>query len=216
MGMMKENDIKLTLSPDAATHLEFERVPLRFEYGTYREVFAQKNNKTLGQTLDHHRYARIAKQVLPEYASSMGIPLGNFLLELKRKGDESYRRFLNKYGDLTYSTFAIADEAYLNTKGVYAYYVSNELKYIGRCRDSMKKRLNQGYGKIHPKNCYIDGQATNCHLNAKITQAGDGVSLWLCQIESDQEIEMIEPQLIRRYSPPWNIQRLPGLRELSP
>jgi hypothetical protein len=34
----------------------------------------------------------------------------------------------------------------------------------------MKKRISQGYGKISPKNCYLDGLATNCHLNALITE----------------------------------------------
>jgi len=135
------------------------------------------------------------------------MPLGTFLYQLKRNGDDGYRRFLNRYGDLTYSTFAIALEDGVNLKGVYAYWVNEELKYIGRCRDSMRKRINQGYGKIHPKNCYLDGQATNCHLNALITQVRDDVSLWFCTITSDEDIEKTELQLLRRYSPPWNIQR---------
>ncbi len=207
VGAMKDGDAKRVLSADAVTHFEFERVPLRFDGGAHSDVFAEKNNKTLEQTLVHRRYARLARLVLPKYASCLARPLGKFLCELKCNGDDGYLRFLNKYGDLTYSTFAIAHEGSLGAKGVYAYWVDEELKYIGRCRDSMRKRVNQGHGKIHPKNCYLDGQATNCHLNALITQARNSVSLWLCAIASDEEIERTELQLLRRYSPPWNIQR---------
>ena len=198
---------KRTLSIDATTHLEFVRVPLRFEGGTYVDAFAQKNNKTLRETLDHQRYAGVAKAVLPKYAPSLAMPLGSFLIDLKRKGDATYCLFLNRYGDLTYSTFALADGTYLNAKGIYAYYAGSELKYIGRCRDTMRKRVNQGYGKIHPKNCFIDGQATNCHLNALITQSREDISLWFCPIPSVEKIETTEVLLLRRYSPPWNIQQ---------
>ena len=204
---MEDGDAKCVLSTDAAAQFEFTCIPLQLEGGTHSDVFAKKNNKTLEQTLAHRRYARLADLVLPKYASCLAMPLGIFLYELKRNGDDGYRRFLNKYGDLTYSTFAIAHEGSSSAKGVYAYFVNEELKYIGRCRDSMKKRVNQGYGKIHPKNCYLDGQATNCHLNALITQARNSVSLWLYAIASDEEIEKTELQLLRRYSPPWNIQR---------
>lgn len=204
---MKSGDNKLVLSPDAATHLEFGRLSLRFEGSTYSDAFAQKNNKTLEQTLAHRRYAHLADDFRPHYPSSLAMRLGAFLYALKRDSDESYRRFLNRYGDLTYSTFAIAPEASSNTKGVYAYFVGDDLKYIGRCKDSMRKRVNQGYGKIHPKNCYLDGQATNCRLNALITQTRDDVSLWLCPFTADQEIEAMERQLLRQYCPPWNIQR---------
>jgi hypothetical protein len=196
------------LSIDAKTHLEFAGVPLRFEGGTYSDVFAQKNNKTLGETLQHQRYAGLTKRILPKYASSLARPLGIFLSELKRSGDSCYQRFLNPYGDLTYSTFSLANGIHVNAKCIYAYYVGSELKYIGRCRDFLKSRVNTGYEKIHPKNCYIDGQATNCRLNALITQSRGEVGLWLCPIGSDDEIAMTEVLLFRRYIPEWNIQKL--------
>jgi hypothetical protein len=103
--------------------------------------------------------------------------------------------------------FFITDQTVLQSKGVYAYLLGDELKYIGRCKDSMKKRIDQGYGKIHPKNCYLDGQATNCHLNSRITEVKDNVTLWLYQMESPSEIESMERALIRSCHPPWNIQR---------
>jgi hypothetical protein len=81
---------------------------------------------------------------------------------------------------------------------VYAYYIGGELKYIGRCRDSMNKWVNHGYGRIHPKNCYLDGQATNCLLNALITEVRD-------EVESNDRIDLLEVSLLQSYRPPWNM-----------
>jgi len=62
---MKDGDAKRELSAGAATHFEFVRVPLWFNGGTHSDVFAQKSNKTLEQTLAHRRYAGLAHLVLP-------------------------------------------------------------------------------------------------------------------------------------------------------
>lgn len=185
----------------------FSRVPLEFEGMPYQDVFGLKNNKTVAETLDHRRYANFRTDVVAKYPYDLAKPLGSFLLELKRKQDMFYKQFLNKYGDLTYSTFKIAASPFLDSKGIYAYMVGDEVKYIGRCKDNMRKRVNQGYGKIHPKNCYLDGQATNCHLNAKIAAERSAVTLWLHEMESAQEIESLEREIIREVNPSWNIQR---------
>ncbi len=192
---------------DRENEYEFFRVALVFEGSSYRDIFIHKNNKTVAQTLEHRCYAKFKEEVIERYSNSLEKPLGEFLKDLKNSGDSFYKRFLNKYGDLTYSIFKIADTAYLESKGVYAYIAGDELKYIGRCKDSMKKRVNQGYGKIHPKNCYLDGQATNCHLNARITAEKNEVTLWLHEMESEVAIESLERELIHAYNPPWNIQR---------
>jgi hypothetical protein len=184
----------------------FIGVPMVFEDGVVTEPFQTKNNKTLLETLKHRRYARLYDDVVKAYPDALQEPLGTFLLRSKRRGDDLYRRFLNKYGDDRYSEFKIVDQKILNKRGVYAYTIETDLKYIGRCRDSMRKRVNQGYGKIHPKNCYIDGQATNCHLNALITAEKERVRLWFCELGL-AEIVPAEKALISEYRPPWNIQR---------
>lgn len=191
----------------AGKKLRFEHVPLEFEDEKYTDVFSAKNNKSLGETLDHYRYRKLKPIVLPKYESFLDVPLGEFLAALKHKNDKNYCAFLNKYGDLIYSQFWIANSAIGNQAGVYAYYLGNVLQYIGRCTDSLEKRVNQGYGKIHPKNCYLDGQATNCRLNAETTEARDGISLWFSPHDSVSDIEALEKQLIGRYKPRWNIQR---------
>lgn len=186
---------------------DFVHVPLSFTQERYVNVFAEKNNKTLAETLKHSRYAKFEPVVLERYADYLNQPLGQFLLEVKQLGDTFYRSFLNKYGDLEYSNFSISDAEFFQLRGIYAYHDGYNLKYIGRCLDQMKKRINQGYGKIHPKNCYLDGQATNCHLNSKITSHKGAVSLWLCKMDDLDGIKEIEGRLIQENDPPWNLRR---------
>lgn len=185
--------------------LLFEPVNLYFEDGLVENVFAGKNNKTVEDTLTHRRYVKLGEEIIKKYPHYLTWKLGEFILYLKSNDDKLYLKFLNKYGDGVYSRFLIKEEKYLDKKGVYIYTVSDQLHYIGRCRDSFRKRINQGYGKIHPKNCYIDGQATNCRLNALITERRQEVRFFVHVMESNTEIEAIEKSLIALYNPCWNI-----------
>ena len=185
---------------------DFVKIPLKFVNDRHVDVFARKNDKTLRDTLDHSRYTSLSEKCMADYHRCMDCPLGKFLLRLKRCGDSYYTRFLNRYGDRVYSTFSIANQFTTDARGVYAYCAGDQLKYIGRSKDSIRKRVNQGYGKIHPKNCYRDGQATNCHINACITAEASEVSLWLCELDNANKIEELERELIRQYLPPWNMQ----------
>jgi hypothetical protein len=185
--------------------LLFEPVNLYFEDGYFENVFAEKNNKTVKDTLAHRRYVKLGEEIVKKYPQHLTWNLGAFILYLKSSDNKLYLKFLNKYGDGVYSRFFIKDEKYLDKKGVYIYTLSDQLQYVGRCRDSFRKRINQGYGKIHPKNCYLDGQATNCHLNALITERRQEIRFFVHVAENNAEIEEIEKSLIALYSPPWNI-----------
>lgn len=197
-----ENEMVLTLGSEK---IQFKKVELKFKDGYFQNVFADKNNKTLSETIEHHRYSNLSNIVLENYSEFLDCGLGEFLSILKKKNDENYRLFLNRYGDLEYSNFMIDDKSVLDKKGLYIYTVDDKVKYIGRCLDNFQKRINQGYGKIHPKNCYKDGQATNCHLNSKITENKYGVKLFVCFLDDNNEIIQIENDLIYRYSPDWDI-----------
>ena len=185
---------------------DFSKVKLEFIGVPYQDVFGRKNNKTVAETLQHRRYRKFSEKVERCYRDILDEPLGMALLRLKRSGDPFYRAFLNRYGDLQYATFRLASPEFESVTGVYAYFEGETLRYIGRCRDSMKKRVTQGYGKIYPKNCYLDGQATNCHLNAKITKVSRDIVLRLCVVENSSEITYVETSLIRKHNPAWNIQ----------
>ena len=93
------------------------------------------------------------------------------------------------------------------TPGVYAVTERDQVKYVGIAKASLYTRWGRGgYSVIDPRNCYVGGQSTNCHLNHLIGDAlGDGRSLDLW-IHMDPEPRPIELTLIRALRPPWNLQ----------
>ena len=179
-------------------------IPLKFETQIYTNIFKDKNNTTLKETIESPRYKSLNNTVLQNYYQELDTSLGDFLIKLKNKNDSFYKKFLNKYGDLEYSAFYLADKDHYNLKGVYFYYLNNELKYIGRCRDNMKKRVNAGYGRISPKKCFIDGQSTNCKVNSLITKNKSSIVLKLISLDDILEIEKLESRLILECEPEWN------------
>lgn len=187
--------------------LKLVKISLVFSNEEYSNLFGLKNNKTLEETIVHKKYQKFASVIQEYYPNFLSQKLGSFLLKLKQDGDRFYLNFLNKYGDLKYCRFALANKSDEQLKGVYFYFEDDRLKYIGRCRDNMKNRINNGYGSVSPKNCYIDGQATNCHLNARISNSSKDITLWIYSMEDNSEIESLEKSLITQYQPQWNIQK---------
>src|SRR5262249_9577473 len=115
---------------------------------------------------------------------------------------------LNPYGDGVYCRFLIND--FLDFRGLYSFALNTEIKYIGKVQGStFAKRINQGYGRIDPKNCYLDGQATNCHLNNLINQCADGIEFYICPLDDEEKIDRFEKILIRNLNPEWNIALKP-------
>jgi len=182
-------------------------ISLTFEDEIYTDVFKDKNNKSLQETLLSSRYLKFKTYTEENYSQYISMMLGEFLYMLKSSNDIFYKEFLNDYGDLAYSRFMLSDSSQYSLKGVYFYYVNNELKYIGRCRDSMQKRVNSGYGNISPKNCYIDGQSTNCKVNALVTQNRESVVLKIYPMDDVKEIEELESRFIDELMPEWNSRR---------
>ena len=131
--------------------------------------------------------------------------IGSFLAFCKANNDFFYKCFLNPYGDNQFCKFAIDTKELLNEKGLYIYKYGDEILYIGRCKDSFRKRINQGYGCIHPKNCYRDGQSTNCHINSLINRLGAEIELYVAVLKDDAAIETNERILIKAFNPCWNI-----------
>ncbi|WP_442794424.1 hypothetical protein [Pelobium manganitolerans] len=184
---------------------EFKIIPLTFIAKDISSVFYYKNNKTLEQTFSHRRYSRLKLAFTDIYNAHLDRKLGDFLKFLKEATDDNYLRFLNKYGDNKFCEFKIG--THLTDKGIYCYIKNDEIKYIGRCTDNFKKRINEGYGKIHPKNCFIDGQATNCHLNSLINTTVDvKFGVYLMTDKSTEEIKKLEKLILSANKYEWNIQ----------
>jgi len=215
VGQSRRSRLAMPLSspPDVSTislklgagRFEFVSVQLLFDPGNISNVFRFKNNKTVGETLEHPRYEHLGETFTND-VRPLDRPLGEFLHELKLKGSLFYKVFLNPYGDEVYCSFKIADPSVVQSRGVYIYAVEDRIRYVGRCLDNFGKRINQGYGRIHPKNCYLDGQSTNCRLNSLIAKHRDVVRFYVCILDDVSEIKLLESEILKSLSPEWNMQ----------
>ena len=191
-------------------NLSFQQIDLVFHAGLKTDVFRQYQAKTLAETLGKKRYQHLVKYFETQDSETLNTALGEFLYGLKASGNDSYTTFLNRFGDETYCSFSISDPLD-SKKGLYCYALKGmepfetRIQYVGRSHDPFKKRVNNGYGNISPKNCYLDGQATNCHLNSILVQHQSDVAFFVCPLDNRDEIDDLEKALIRKLKPDWNI-----------
>lgn len=184
--------------------LDFVPIKLYLLETGLENVFRKKNNKTVLETVKQPRYKKLYEDIIKKYPYSLNEPLGEFLYNLKTLGDNFYSMFLNQYGDETFSKFRI--KSHLDEIGIYIFVLNSEIVYVGKTINSLENRINYGYGNISPKNCYLDGQSTNCHLNAFITKNWFSISLFFYKMNVPEEIKRIEKKLIQKHKPAWNTQ----------
>jgi hypothetical protein len=190
--------------------LRFKKSDLKFSDGKYINIFSKKNNKTLAETIRSKRYSFLKEVAEEKYNNYLDYGLGVFLLELKNRQDEFYKKFLNKYGDEIYIKFEL-EPAENNCNGLYIFCKNKELKYVGKTTDSIINRVNNGYGNISPKNCFLDGQSTNCHINSLIAKDYRYISFYYLAMKGERQINDLEADLISKYDPAWNILLKNGL-----
>ena len=105
------------------------------------------------------------------------------------------------YWNLDFWTFKIKAPEH---SGIYAFYVGNELKYVGSAI-SLSKRL-KWYQKISLSAIKRNGQPTNCHINNEIYKAiiaGEEVTVYIHKTDKFKEAER---RLRWLYKPEWNRQ----------
>jgi hypothetical protein len=181
----------------------FDRLPLVFEAGRLTDLFAQRNNKTVGETIASRRYEDLAGLIRQHYATALHEPVGAFLLGRKRAGDPLYRRFLHAYGDGVYCRFATPPGPLAMQQGVYCFCLAGQIVYVGRSRDPFARRINQTYGSIQPKDCYLGGPVTRCRLNSLIAAAGVA-ACFVCPLGEARVMAYWERRLISFLRPAWN------------
>lgn len=111
----------------------------------------------------------------------------------------------NRYGAGPFCRFGLHTSQGL--EGVYALFVEQTLCYIGECTDLARRFSPAGYGYISARNCYDDGQATNCKINTNVLTAaksGQAVTVWFHRT-SDRK--SLESRLISELKPAWNAAR---------
>lgn len=118
----------------------------------------------------------------------------------KHYQDERAKKYtLHKYGNQLFCKFKMSEK--INKKGIYIFVFDNEVKYLGECIN-LYSRINNGYGNISPRNCYVGGQMTNCKINGIInTSKNKGIDISLFYHETDIkdfERKQLETKLINK------------------
>ena len=179
----------------AKKEIEFEKIQINILQKNIFTIYYCKNNKTLEETLNHKKYFRLKENISVKHYVHLKKQLGDFLKALKESGDEDYLKFLNELGDKLFCEFKINER--LNDKGIYCFLIDKEIKYIGRCIDNFGKRINQGYGKIYPKNCFIDGQITNCKINSTVNSLKNVTfGIYIMNDKTTDEIKNLEKEIL--------------------
>lgn len=105
---------------------------------------------------------------------------------------------LKEYGELKFCTFKIIKS--IPQSCVYALYVDDELKYIGRADNFDKRWGPVNYGKISPRNIYIGGQSTNCKMNNYIYRTCVAGHICYLYVLVSANYKEIEAMLIDKYN----------------
>jgi hypothetical protein len=173
--------------------------------GNKKRSLISRLNKAIKDPKD--RLHKIASQLELKYQVDHNMKLGEFLVKLKSESNQDYKLFLNKYGDLQFCEYSIS--RFKEDKGIYCYISNDLIVYIGRSKKTFIERFKD-YGKITPYNCLIDGQATNCNINAKVNLLENvSVGIYSMKDASDIEIDNLEKLIIKnlkhRYDL-WNVQ----------
>lgn len=88
--------------------------------------------------------------------------------------------------------------------GVYAVTVDDDVMYVGIAENLRERWGPRGYSRIHPRNCFVGGQSTNCKVNAALLtalQTGTTCRLWLHVASSPRPLEVA---LLATLRPRWN------------
>jgi len=186
----------------------FVEVALDFDEFDIENTFTKFDSHSLEEILDKDKYLKLFDLCKNNYSGYMEMKLGNFLGTLKEKGDAFYKQFLNAYGDSRYCKFRMSASQFSDRKGIYVFKSNGIIRYIGRVKGeyTFNQRINMGYANISPKNCYIDGQSTNCHINSIINSCKGSINLYILPLDNDEEIINLEKLLINLVNPDWNIQ----------
>ena len=104
---------------------------------------------------------------------------------------------LHSWGEGPFCRFRIPDR-YRRQRGVYLFAIEGRIIFCGWCED-LSRRINQHYGTISPRRCFIGGEIENCYINHQIFlshENGEKVDLYFIQDAPQTLIQEIEDRFL--------------------
>lgn len=204
MSHVTEPSLRITLPAGA---FDFSRYRLCFEQKLWSNIFRSCNDWTVSEAISFRSYAHLAPWIHREHPLAENKKLGEFLLSLKRAGNDNYRKFLNAFGDETFSDFRMHDHDYSERDGrtgLFCFAINGVIKLAGKSHDNFRKRINQGYGAVKSKDTLLAGSAKKCLINSLITVNRDSVQLYVCVLPNKRNLPLLHYQMLSTYKPEWN------------
>ena len=109
---------------------------------------------------------------------------------------------LNKNGKPPFCRFSIDADS---LPGVYLWVLGEDIIYIGET-ENLRRRFNNGYGRIYAYNCYSDGRSTNCKMNKVVlalAKAGRYVKLYFYETK---DYKLVERELLEKIKTRYNVK----------
>jgi len=178
--------------------LFFRHVQLQFGRSIQVALFT-RSTPTLADIVSSPPYSDIRPAIERAYDPYLPVPVGVFLAEQKKRGEQLYHAFLNSYGDEEYCTFRIDEDEYAPQKGVILILAKGKVGYVGSCHTAFGTLMNDELGRIIPDMCYRDGNETACRINSLICSSRDSVGIYLHAMMDDAAIDELTVDLRSRY-----------------
>lgn len=105
-------------------------------------------------------------------------------------------------GEGPFCKFSVSNQ-WRGRPGVYVFLVDAAPVYVGEC-ECLVKRINQGYGCIAPRNCFVGGQSTNVRINRLIRDAVKHARTVELVFHYTDVRKRVESEMIRSLRPRWN------------
>jgi hypothetical protein len=184
--------------PSGEKTLFFRHVTLQFGRSIQVALFS-RSTRTLADIISLPPYSDIRPDIERAYDPYLPVPVGVFLAEQKKRGEQLYHAFLNSYGDEEYCTFRIDEDEHAQQKGVIMILVKGKMGYAGPCHTAFGTLMNDELGRIIPDMCYRDGNETACRINSLICSSRDSVGLFMHAMTDDAAIDELSRDLRSRY-----------------
>lgn len=203
MSHVAEPSLQVTLPGGT---LGFSRYRLCFDPRLYINVFGY-NSWTVSKVISFRSYAHLAPWIHKEHRLAENKKLGEFLMSLKLAGNIDFRRFLNPFGDETFSDFCMHQDDYSERDGrtgLFCFVIEGVIKFVAKSHDNFRKRINQGYGAVKSKDTLLAGSAKKCLINSLITANRTSVELHVSVLPNRRDLPLLLYQMLSKFRPEWN------------
>ena len=115
---------------------------------------------------------------------------------------------LNRHGEGVFCRLSVSGLPI--SGGIYLVISDGEVRYVGKAANLHNRWAAGQYGTIQPKNCYVGGQSTNCHINKRVledTRLSRKLELLYVVEDLPSERALVENHLFDEFKPVWNLMR---------